>query len=160
MVLALCSTRSFSEHTIQENRPARGLVVSKGSNVPNPPPPALLLDPLYLPPHRYLTIGNPSFANPQDTLGFAGMKMIRRVVGISHVEDLEGIEDRPTRARCESHAVALGKRLVFASSGGSVDVDKGGPGDAAGGALATAEEVCALAKSLGVDGGAAAASGS
>ncbi|CAM9782190.1 unnamed protein product, partial [Ectocarpus sp. 13 AM-2016] len=43
------------------------------------------------------------------------MKMIRRVVGISHVEDLDGIKDRAARARCESHALALGKRLVMAS---------------------------------------------
>ncbi|CAM9887706.1 unnamed protein product, partial [Hapterophycus canaliculatus] len=52
----------------------------------------------------------------QDTLGFSGMKMIRRVVGISHVEDLDGIDDRATRAQCESHALALGKRLLLSSS--------------------------------------------
>ncbi|CAM9692751.1 unnamed protein product [Ectocarpus sp. 6 AP-2014] len=80
----------------------------------------------------------------QDTLGFAGMKMIRRVVGISHVEDLDGIKDRAARARCESHALALGKRLVMASKplDGSSD-----------GVIAEAEDVFVLARSLGGAGG-------
>lgn len=29
----------------------------------------------------------------EDMLGFAGAKMIRRILGIAHVEDLESIED-------------------------------------------------------------------
>jgi 5-methylthioribose kinase len=32
-----------------------------------------------------------------DSLGFAGAKMIRRIVGIAHVEDLESIPDPETR---------------------------------------------------------------
>lgn len=78
------------------------------------------------------------------------MKMIRRVVGISHVEDLEGIEDPATKARCESHALALGKRLVKASEtsrsgGGGLDGPDGSPADS----LAAVGGVCALARSLG-----------
>lgn len=80
----------------------------------------------------------PHYAAPkrQDTLGFAGMKMIRRVVGISHVDDLDGIADRPIRAGCEAHALALGKRLAVVSE--TFD-----------GGLLSAEDVCALAKTLG-----------
>jgi 5-methylthioribose kinase len=32
-----------------------------------------------------------------DTLGFAGVKMIRRIVGVSHVADLEEIDDELNR---------------------------------------------------------------
>ena len=76
----------------------------------------------------------------QDTLGFAGMKMIRRVVGISHVEDLDGIKDTATRAECESHALALGKRLVILS---------GTPYGNSDGSVAKVGHVCDLARSLG-----------
>lgn len=80
-----------------------------------------------------------AFLRKQDTIGFAGMKMIRRVVGISHVEDLDGIEDRPTKASCETHALALGRRLamVSATSDGGLD---------------GADDVCDLARSLGSGG--------
>lgn len=66
--------------------------------------------------------------------------MIRRVVGISHVEDLDGIEDKATRARCESHALALGKRLAILS--GSLG------GEESDGGVAKVGEVCDLARSL------------
>lgn len=71
------------------------------------------------------------------------MKMIRRVVGISHVEDLEGIKDTDTKARCESHALALGKRLVKAS-----ETSTGSGRDGGAASLAEVQDVCALAKSL------------
>ncbi len=45
-----------------------------------------------------------------DTLGFAGCKMIRRVLGLAHVEDLESIADPDTRATAESKVLALGRR--------------------------------------------------
>ena len=32
-----------------------------------------------------------------DSLGFAGAKMIRRIIGIAHVEDLESIADHDIR---------------------------------------------------------------
>ena len=48
-----------------------------------------------------------------DTLGFAGCKMIRRVVGIAHVEDLEMIEDKDTRAACERRCIAMGRMLIL-----------------------------------------------
>jgi 5-methylthioribose kinase len=47
-----------------------------------------------------------------DTLGFAGCKMIRRVVGIAHVEDLEAIADADVRAACEKRALETARELV------------------------------------------------
>jgi 5-methylthioribose kinase len=48
----------------------------------------------------------------QDTLGFGAAKMIRRILGISHVEDLEAIADRDRRAACETHALRLARELL------------------------------------------------
>ena len=48
-----------------------------------------------------------------DTLGFAGCKMIRRVLGLAHVEDLESIADPDTRAAAERKVLALGRRLIL-----------------------------------------------
>jgi 5-methylthioribose kinase len=47
-----------------------------------------------------------------DTVGFAGVKMIRRILGLAHVEDLESIRDAETRSRCEHNALRLGRELV------------------------------------------------
>ena len=47
-----------------------------------------------------------------DTLGFAGMKMLRRIVGIAHVEDLESIEDANVRAQCERCALETAKAFI------------------------------------------------
>jgi 5-methylthioribose kinase len=53
-----------------------------------------------------------------ETLGFAGMKMLRRVVGIAHVEDLEAIEDVAVKVKCERHALEVAK--VFIKSASSI----------------------------------------
>lgn len=50
-----------------------------------------------------------------DTLGFAGMKMIRRIVGVAHVADLEEIQDTHARSTCEKKALLLARILVLAS---------------------------------------------
>ncbi|ERN08874.1 hypothetical protein AMTR_s00015p00196620, partial [Amborella trichopoda] len=47
-----------------------------------------------------------------DTLGFGGAKMIRRIVGVAHVEDLESIQDAAKRADCEHQALELAKMIV------------------------------------------------
>jgi len=47
-----------------------------------------------------------------DSLGFAGCKMIRRVVGIAHVADLESIEENSIRAVCEQRVLKMGRTLV------------------------------------------------
>lgn len=51
-----------------------------------------------------------------DTLGFAGMKMLRRVVGIAHVEDLDSIEDADVRSKCERHALEVAKVFIKSAS--------------------------------------------
>jgi 5-methylthioribose kinase len=47
-----------------------------------------------------------------DTLGFAGMKMLRRIVGIAHVEDLDSIHDDQTRAICEIQGLHIAKTFI------------------------------------------------
>ncbi len=49
----------------------------------------------------------------EDTLGFAGAKMIRRILGLAHVEDLEAIADPERRARCEAKALRLARELMI-----------------------------------------------
>lgn len=53
----------------------------------------------------------------EDSLGFAGLKMIRRVLGLAHVEDLESIADPARRAGCERKALAIGRELVLGAAG-------------------------------------------
>lgn len=48
----------------------------------------------------------------QESLGFAGVKMVRRILGLAHVEDLESIEDPDLRAACETRALLLGRALI------------------------------------------------
>lgn len=48
----------------------------------------------------------------QDSIGFCAAKMIRRIVGVAHVEDLESIADKDIRARCETHALHLARDLL------------------------------------------------
>jgi 5-methylthioribose kinase len=51
-----------------------------------------------------------------DSLRFAGTKMIRRILGLAHVEDLESIENRQVRAECELNSLTLARRLVLDAS--------------------------------------------
>ncbi|WP_062046527.1 S-methyl-5-thioribose kinase [Bacillus sp. JCM 19034] len=48
-----------------------------------------------------------------DTLGFAGCKMIRRMIGLSGVEDVESIEDIELRLKVKRAAITLGKTLIL-----------------------------------------------
>ncbi|MEK4356748.1 S-methyl-5-thioribose kinase [Paenibacillus sp. FSL M7-1455] len=48
----------------------------------------------------------------RDTAGFAGCKMIRRIVGLSHVADIDAIEDERLREEAQRKALAIGKHLV------------------------------------------------
>ena len=48
----------------------------------------------------------------EDMLGFGGLKMIRRILGLAHVEDLESIADTARRATCERKALRLAHTLV------------------------------------------------
>jgi 5-methylthioribose kinase len=49
----------------------------------------------------------------EDSLAFAGAKMIRRILGLAHVEDLESIADPERRAICERKALILGRDLAL-----------------------------------------------
>ncbi|KAI3913047.1 hypothetical protein MKW92_038749 [Papaver armeniacum] len=47
-----------------------------------------------------------------DSLGFGAAKMIRRIVGVAHVEDFESIQDASVRAGCERRALDFAKKLL------------------------------------------------
>ena len=47
-----------------------------------------------------------------DALGFAGIEMHRRILGLAHNADFETIEDEALRARCEAAALELGRHLA------------------------------------------------
>ncbi|KMZ75190.1 S-methyl-5-thioribose kinase [Zostera marina] len=47
-----------------------------------------------------------------DSLGFAAAKMIRRIVGIAHVEDFESIHNVQKRAYCEQRSLQFAKMLM------------------------------------------------
>ena len=66
-----------------------------------------------------------------DALGFCGVEMHRRIIGLAHVEDLEAITDDTARAACEARALAMGRQLAVLR-----DV------------IATPEQVCELAARL------------
>jgi len=54
----------------------------------------------------------------RDTVGFAGVKMIRRVIGIAHVEDLESIQDADKRAVCEKASLIFARKLSVSGISG------------------------------------------
>ena len=49
----------------------------------------------------------------QDTAGFGGAKMIRRILGLAHVPDLEHIPDPKARAVAESMALNIGQTWIM-----------------------------------------------
>jgi 5-methylthioribose kinase len=48
-----------------------------------------------------------------DSVGFAGAKMARRILGLAHVEDLESIENPTIRSACETKALHLARSLML-----------------------------------------------
>ncbi|MFD2613581.1 S-methyl-5-thioribose kinase [Paenibacillus gansuensis] len=48
----------------------------------------------------------------QDTIGFTGAKMVRRVVGLAHVADIDTIENSQAKERAQRLALAIGKALI------------------------------------------------
>lgn len=48
----------------------------------------------------------------QDTIGFAGCKIVRRIVGLSHVIDIDRIPDAAARERAQRIAIAIGTTLI------------------------------------------------
>ncbi len=49
----------------------------------------------------------------QDTVGYAGCKILRRVIGLAGVADLNSIEDDTIRAEAERLALAIGEALIL-----------------------------------------------
>ncbi len=47
-----------------------------------------------------------------DTLGFAGVEMHRRILGLAHIAEFEHIENADVRAACEAKALRLGRHLA------------------------------------------------
>lgn len=48
----------------------------------------------------------------QDTLGFAGVEIHRRTLGLAHNADLESIENLDLRAKCEARGLEFGRLLI------------------------------------------------
>lgn len=48
----------------------------------------------------------------RNTFGFAGSKMVRRIVGLAHVADIDKIPDAPVRHRAQRIALAIGTSLI------------------------------------------------
>lgn len=51
-----------------------------------------------------------------DTLGFCGVEMHRRILGLAHNADFERIADEGTRAACEARALAMGRQLMLGAA--------------------------------------------
>ncbi|MGO4272105.1 S-methyl-5-thioribose kinase, partial [Paenibacillus sp. TAF58] len=49
----------------------------------------------------------------EDSAGYAGCKMIRRIIGLAHVWDMESIDDPSLRAKAEKLALSFGLELVL-----------------------------------------------
>jgi 5-methylthioribose kinase len=49
----------------------------------------------------------------RDLVGFAGIEMHRRILGLAHVAELDTIEDEDLKARCEARCLKLGQFLVI-----------------------------------------------
>jgi 5-methylthioribose kinase len=48
----------------------------------------------------------------QDTIGYAGCKMVRRIIGLAHVADIHTIPDSLTKERAERLALQIGTQLI------------------------------------------------
>jgi 5-methylthioribose kinase len=66
-----------------------------------------------------------------DAMGFAGVEMHRRILGLAHVEDIEAILDPARRIVAERRALAMGRQLAVLR-----------------GTLRDTAEVCALAETI------------
>ncbi|MFN7596332.1 MAG: hypothetical protein ACK5PT_06195, partial [Cereibacter sp.] len=48
----------------------------------------------------------------RDAMGFCGVEMHRRILGLAHVEDIEAIPDPARRLRAEARALELGRIIA------------------------------------------------
>ncbi|MEK7356988.1 MAG: S-methyl-5-thioribose kinase, partial [Bdellovibrionota bacterium] len=51
----------------------------------------------------------------EDSLGFAGTEMIRRILGLAKVADLETIADLKVKAACETKSLRMARELMVNS---------------------------------------------
>jgi 5-methylthioribose kinase len=58
-----------------------------------------------------------------DALGFAGMEIHRRILGLAHIAEFELIADPRTRSACEAKALRLGRRLAVERAGAMTSAD-------------------------------------
>ncbi|MBV2130950.1 S-methyl-5-thioribose kinase [Arsukibacterium indicum] len=49
----------------------------------------------------------------RDTAGYAGCELIRRIVGLAHVADMDSIDDAGKRAECQRNGLKLGRELIM-----------------------------------------------
>lgn len=49
----------------------------------------------------------------QDAIGYTGAKMVRRIVGLAHVADIDRISDDATRLAAQRKALAIGTQLIL-----------------------------------------------
>mgnify|MGYP001807714491 CR=1 FL=1 len=49
--------------------------------------------------------------------------MIRRLVGIAHVADMDSIADADTRAACERRALHFGRRMLVEAAAGFTSIE-------------------------------------
>ncbi|MEN1934548.1 S-methyl-5-thioribose kinase [Paenibacillus sp. 102] len=54
-----------------------------------------------------------------DAVGFAGCEIIRRTIGLAHVADLDGIQDKNRRIQAKKHALYLGRELLLHETTGA-----------------------------------------
>ncbi len=48
----------------------------------------------------------------RDTIGFAGIEMLRRILGLAHIPEFETITDEVVRAACERKALVAGREMA------------------------------------------------
>jgi len=53
----------------------------------------------------------------QDSIGYAGCKMVRRIVGLAHVADIDRIPDAAVREKAQRIALRIGKALIKGNRG-------------------------------------------
>ncbi len=53
----------------------------------------------------------------QDAVRYAGIEMIRRIIGVGQVPDLQSIEDPARRAVCEARALTFAREMVVSGTG-------------------------------------------
>jgi 5-methylthioribose kinase len=58
-----------------------------------------------------------------DSVRFGGAVMVRRLIGVAHVADMEEIEDVERRAVCEKRALRMGRRMMVEGGVGGVFED-------------------------------------